>query len=255
MMGRSSTAIDAVLAKRKSIVRALREQPRSKRSIDDSLECSRSTIDRSISDLRDAGLVKYTDQRWELTAFGELAYRFRLRYLDYLDDVETASPLLEEIPDQKLISAAMLRGGTVHFATAPTPDLVMAEFVNYTSRGERVRVYTPAIVTGYLRSFYEGVTTNPSTKVEVVVAPDVFDRVTAAYPDLTQTIFEDVQIELLQAPIPSSFGLWIVDGDHAGLLVFTDSGIRGLLVNEDDAARAWAKDQYDMVCRSAKRIA
>lgn len=41
------------------------------------------------------------------------------------------------------------------------------------------------------------------------------------------------------------FGLWIADDDSVGLLLFGDSGIRGILMNGSTLALAWADDQYE----------
>lgn len=62
------------------------------------------------------------------------------------------------------------------------------------------------------------------------------------------------QVNALHAPIPFSFGLSLFDDDKAGLTIFSEQGIAGLVVNDTDDALAWAVDQYYRAKRDAEPV-
>jgi len=57
----------------------------------------------------------------------------------------------------------------------------------------------------------------------------------------------------LRASIPFSYGLSIFDHDRAGITIFTEQGIAGLIVNDTDDALSWAEKQYERVNRTQTR--
>jgi hypothetical protein len=61
-------------------------------------------------------------------------------------------------------------------------------------------------------------------------------------------------VRLYRASIPFSFGLWIADEDEVGIVVFTEQGLGGILVNDIDDALDWATDQYERVKQDADSV-
>jgi len=82
----------------------------------------------------------------------------------------------------------------------------------------------------------------------------VLERTRAVFPTLTDDLLEDENVSLQTASIPCSFGLWVVDSAEAGITVFTDQGIRGILMNDTTDALDWATDQYERVKQDADPV-
>lgn len=77
-------------------------------------------------------------------------------------------------------------------------------------------------------------TAGPDYELELVIENDVFACLSAvSRPTELQDAHHDPQILLYRGEIPFSFGLWIADETEAGLIVYTDRGIRGLLVTPE----------------------
>lgn len=55
---------------------------------------------------------------------------------------------------------------------------------------------------------------------------------------------DNKNVDLHTASIPFSFRLWIVDSAEADI-IFTDQGVREILVNDTADALDWATDQYE----------
>lgn len=240
-------SLDAPLTDRHSYLRALIDQPRSKRDLEDVLDGSRSTLDRALRELSDAGLAKYEEGMWKPTPLGRCCYRTREAYLNRLENFAEAAPLVNELSSGSPIDSAFVIGADLHESVPSTPDAIMQTLLDSVEGGRDVSVATPVIVTGFAEEFYERVSCGENYSLELLVPPDVFERTRAEFPTLTDELLNDENVTLHSASIPFSFGLWIVDSAEAGIIIFTDHGMRGIIVNDTIDALDWATDQFECV--------
>jgi len=115
-------------------------------------------------------------------------------------------------------------------------------------------VVTPVIITGFAEQFYEHVSSSKDYSLELSVPSDVFERSRATFPELTNKLFEDENVSLYTVSIILNSGLWIVDSTEAGIIVFNDHGVRGILMNDTSAALDWAKEQYGRAKQDADPV-
>lgn len=243
--------IVSVLADRYTTLRALIDHPQAKRELEDTLDCSRSTIDRAIRELRDANLIHYEDGMWTPTLHGWCAYHARNKYHNHLADLVEAAPVLDNLPLDSPVDCAMLEGVDVYKVNASVPDMVVETILDYVSGATSVRIITPVVLIGFAKRLCERVADSERYDVELTIPKDVFKQVHATYPDLTASFIDDENVQAYCASIPFSFGLLIVDDTNVGLLTFTDHGIGGFLMNDSEDAGAWAQKQYERVRRNA----
>ncbi|WP_373188553.1 hypothetical protein [Halolamina sp.] len=156
--------LDAVLTKRHFYLRALIQQPRSKRDLEDELEGSRSTLDRALRDLADADLATYEDGVWKPTPLGRCIYQTREAYLDRLENLAEAAPLFNEFSSRSPVDCAFVIGADVYESDPSMPDAVMRTLLDSVEAGRDVSVATPVIVTGFVEEFYERVRSSRTTR-------------------------------------------------------------------------------------------
>lgn len=118
----------------------------------------------------------------------------------------------------------------------------------------RFRLFTPRVLAAHVEPFYENALSGDDPRIELVVSVSLFDQLRAHFPDLINEAVTDSPISFYTAEVPDSFGLWIADHDHVGVLVFGESGVRGILVNDTDAALGWAEEQYEQVKQNADSV-
>lgn len=246
--------LDAVLTKRDSYLSALIEQPRSKCDLEDELDGSRSTLDRALRELADANLATYEDGVWKPTPLGRCSYKMREAYLERLENLAEAAPLFNKLSSGSPADCAFVIGADVYESYPSMPDAVMQTLLDSVEGAQEVSVVTPVIVTGFAEEFYERVRSSENYSLDLLVPPNVFERTRAAFPGLTDELLDDENVSLHTASIPFSFGLWIVDSAEAGIIVFTDQGVRGILVNDTTQALDWATDQYERVKQDADPV-
>lgn len=243
--------LDVILTKRHSYHCALIEQPRSKCDLEDELDGSRSTLDRALRNLADAELAKYEDGLWKPTPLGRCSYKTQEAYIDRLENLAEAAPLFNELSSESPVDCAFVLGADVYESDPSMPDALMQTLLDSVEGGQEVSVATPVVITGFVEEFYERVSRGENYSLDLLVPPDVSERIRGAFPALTDELLDDKNVSLHTGSIPFRFGLWIVDSTEAGLIVFTDEGVRGILVNDTPEALDWAKDQYERAKQDA----
>lgn len=242
-----------IIGERNLCLRRILDEPRSKSDLEDSLSCSRSTLDRAISELRDASLVRYDDGLWTATLLGWCAYNTRERYLDRLEDIAKAGPILKHLSTETVLDCSIVEGGTVHEAQATVPDAVITKSCAYMEKASSVRIATPTLMMGLLGGLTERVASKTDVAVELIVPKETYERAEATSPTLVERFIERCNVDLYFTVVPFSFGLWRTDEGIAGVLVFSDQGIEGLVVNDGDEALRWADHQLGQLKEQADR--
>lgn len=252
----SYTPVDlvGVLLKRNECLRSLSSQPHTKPELVESLEIPRSTLDDITRELEQANLAKYHDGKWKLTLLGHYTLDHYTRYKEGLKSLTEATPVIQELPEDTHVDRRFLIGAEVHVATAPVPDEVMQVFLDAVETATHVRGVTPLALAGYAEPFYHAATTGREAQVEVILPLKTFERLRELDPDLTDKVIANGDITLRHRDIPVTFSLWIADDDHAGLIVYADQGVQGILINNTDDALNWAVEQYDCIHKDSDQI-
>lgn len=243
-----------MLLKRAECLRTLSNQPRAKPDLTETLDTPRSTLDDIVRDLEHADLVKYHDGKWQLTLLGQYTVDHHTCYRNGLESLTNAAPLLEELPAGTPVERRFLIDADVHVATGPVPDEVMQVFLNAVESATYVRGVTPLAMAGYAESFYCCATTGSDSKLEVVLPLETFERLRSLIPEQIDTVMADQAVELYQGDVPTTFSLWIGDDDHAGLIVYADQGVQGIIINDTDDALAWATKLYERIQENAEPL-
>ncbi|MDS0241372.1 MULTISPECIES: helix-turn-helix domain-containing protein [unclassified Haloferax] len=254
MVSSAGDDLGAVLTERHAYLRALIEHPRSKRDLEDEVDISRSTLDRALRDLADADLVQYEDGVWTPTLLGWCSYRAQEAYRDHLTTLADAAPLLDHLSLDGPVGCAFLDDADVYEADPSMPDAVIQTLLDSVEHATEVCVATPVVVTGFAEKFYDCVRIGDNYTLEMILPAQVFEQVHTAFPTLTNELMSDGNVRLYRASIPFSFGLWIADADEVGIVVFTEQGLGGILVNDTDDALDWATDQYERAKQDAEPV-
>jgi predicted transcriptional regulator len=243
-----------VLLKRYECLQALSEYPQTKPEIVESLNIPRSTLDNIIRDLEQSDLAKYHNGKWQLTLLGQILLNEHTRYVEQLEVLTDASSVLNELPQDTPVDRRFLVDVDVHVATTPVPDEVMQVFLDAVRSASYVRGVTPLAMAGHADSFYHAATQGSNARSDIILPLETFERLQALDPDSTNRVLEDENITLYHADIPFTFSLWITDDDHAGIIVYADQGVQGILINNTNDALNWATSQYNRIRKDAEPI-
>jgi predicted transcriptional regulator len=245
--------IAGIIHRRWDCLDAIVDAPGPKGELVDRLDTPRSTLDDIVRELEGAGLVAYEGGKWRATTVGHYAHDSYGRFLGSLDDVQAVGDILAPLSDAESIAPAMLNGAVPYEATDPVPDAVVQQFITRIGDADRIRGFAPRAVSGYADMVPERAAETDTT-VELVMTEDIYEQLTALYPPDDRPAAQRESLRVFHGPIPYEYGLWIGDDSHAGLVVYTDQGINGLIINESDAAVEWATEQYEQVRERATPV-
>lgn len=240
-------AVAEALRKRGDCLAALVATPRSKRDLGEALEMPRSTLDRAVRELEDAGLIETDGGGYRATALGHVASRVHAEYRSALADACAAADVLADLPPETPLGREFLEDAAVSESAPFAPDGVVDELFASVADADHVRGVAPVALTGHTDEFHERALAGGG-RLTLVLSSAVVEtlRETDSWEDNLQADGMTVS----EADVPFSFGLWLTDAE-AGVVVYTDTGIRAVLRNDTDAALAWAEAQYDRVARTA----
>lgn len=254
MLSPSPEELASVLLKRFECLRAIVEQPQDKRELTETLDMPRSTLDAVVHELDRVGFVEYVDGLWRLTYVGRAAYHIQECYLEQLLSLGDASPMLDVLHADSEVSWEFIDGADIHETHPGVPDAVVTRFLDYVDAARDVRHATPRLYIGHGERLYRSGTSGNDSTFEIIAPMEVYEWIHTRYPTATSEALDHSRVSALHAPVPVSFGLTIFDDERAGVTIFSERGIAGLVVNDTDDALAWAVDQYDRMKRAAEPV-
>ncbi|SHG79073.1 helix-turn-helix transcriptional regulator [Halobaculum gomorrense] len=252
-----ATEIAGVIAKRRDILAALRDGPVRKRTLVDELGVPRTTLDRSVRELSDAGLAERADGGVRATTLGRNALDAHDRYRARLDGLARGEPLFDALPEETPLDGRFLAGASISEPDPNVPDGVVDRLFESVRNAEAVYGVAPAALTGHLDTFDDEATAGGAVP-RMVVTPAVLDHLIDRRGERLAADLREGAFEFFCAPLEITFGLWVAahdDGDdEAGIVVYTDTGVGGVAVNDAAEAVAWARERFERAREDAERI-
>jgi predicted transcriptional regulator len=250
---------DAV-GKRADVLATLAEQAYRKPELVEALHVSRSTVDRAIDELTEAGLAVAEGSAYRATVAGEVALSARRTYVDRTDAIARARPILDAIPDDAPVDPALLVGCSVHVPEPHAPEGALAPVVERLRTADTLRGFAPVVKSSYVGIIHDQVT-NTGLNVEIIVHSETRDSLAALARgrDRLRDLFASESVTVLETDRSLPFALWLTDGADgafAGVAVHDpdSGGVLGVLVNERPAAVDWCTSLYEQYRATAGRI-
>lgn len=200
----------------------LLDEPLYKRDLVAAVDRSRSTVDRAVRELEDAGLVARVDGGYVATVAGRLAAEEYRAATDSLAAVEGAMAALAPLPHDVSVSSALLSGATITTSQDADAAALADRFVARCSAADGSRV---AVAGGADGSFTEAVRGAADGSALVPPGSGDGDTPTATSPP---------PLSLLRTPTA------VVTAVHAD-----DGGVHALVETTDEDALAWATAWLD----------
>jgi len=255
-MSGSGRPLDDVIATREPFLRSILDSPKRKVELVDAVDASRSTVDRAVRDLVEAGLIARRGDRYRATLAGRTALRAAERYHRRLNEVEDGIGVFRAVPAGMDIADRFLDGASVSQTSPEVPDSVMQRVFDSLEPAAEARVVAPIVLSGHIDQFRE-VATADGTTTEMILDRAVVDQLLDADTSEARNAFlaalDDDQLELSRADVPLSYSLWVTP-EETGIVLYSDTGVRGIAVNDTEAALEWATAQYERLAADAEPI-
>jgi len=214
-----------------------------KREVTEAVSASRSTVDRSIRELENAGLVARSPDGYRRTLLGELLLSEYYRFKSQTAELLSAGEVFADLPPDVDIAPAMLDDATIITATQATPHQPISALCSLLTDAMAVELLCPAVFPQLIETCTTA--TQGANQAEILLTDPVVAALVGSYSESLAALREaGADLQLLETTPPH--GLVVAEqptGATAGLLVVDDSGGRALVRNSGDDAVAWVRQR------------
>ncbi|MEF8773114.1 MAG: helix-turn-helix domain-containing protein [Halobacteriales archaeon] len=245
----------SVISRRLGILRTLR-RPRDKRQLVETLDLSRSTVDRAIRRLESLGLVT-RDERYRLTAAGRIAVDRFEEFTDDLEDVVESRELLTALPPDAPVGMSLLRDADVHLPAGPTPTEPIRDGLERVRDADRFHLMIRQITLPEGLSLIKESVTEAGTSARCVLARTLVEHLRQDDDTWLADMVETPECELRVVDrLPYTLGtLRDADGRRTTLIVYGPEGnLRGVVDNDTFRAFAWGETVFQKYYGNAEPL-
>ncbi|RYJ14313.1 hypothetical protein ELS19_10335 [Halogeometricum borinquense] len=246
MVPPSPSPLAETLQARLDCLRTINDDPQEKRTLTDSLDIPRSTLDDIVRELEEKGLVSYRDGEWHTTPWGQLACEMHYSYLNSIRDLIKAKPVLDILPPNHSLSESVIVDAEVKLPHPNVSGCLMGTILERLEKANDIRIATPQVLTGYYEQFYQ-YCSNGETSVEIILDQQIRDWYESQDSEKVNELSNCPSTSVRWREIPFEFGLVLLDDEEVIVSVFAEHGIAGLIMNDSRDAMAWARDRYDSI--------
>jgi tetratricopeptide (TPR) repeat protein/predicted transcriptional regulator len=235
-----------VIARRVEFLEWLQTGPAHKPDLVEALDHSRSTVDRAVKELDEAGLVARETEGYVTTQAGRLAAE---RYRSFLVDqrqILAARGVLEEIPPDQAVPLELVTRATE--ASTDGPYRLFEHLAARLRDADRYRAVVPHFADSRHLRLCHARAVRDGTPVTVHTTADELSRLREEFPYMVAELADSSAFTARTGDVPA-VGLVLTDAPETAvtLVAYDGDDIAGFLHTDDDDAVAWAERRYDSV--------
>lgn len=242
-----------LVARRSSILAALRHTARTKRDLASSLDSSRSTVDRAIRELEQAGLVERTDGALALTLPGVLALESHERHTAELAGIEDVQRRLETLPADLDVPPALFRDPTVDAPNRHAPQRPTDPLAHLLEDATHVKHYATGIRPEYGDTYWDVVFDDG--RLDVVATNEVVTESIRANQDILQEALATNGFTLAETDESRPYSIVIGDDRDVCVLLYEDHSLQMVIRNDTPGTIHWALETFESLSADATPVA
>ncbi|WP_254830157.1 helix-turn-helix transcriptional regulator [Haloglomus salinum] len=256
----SDSDVEAVLdlvAKRIDVLRLLDGERVRKRTIAEELDYSRSTVNRTITALTDAGLVDDAPDGCQATVVGSLLAEQYDTYVRGVADILTHRQLLASFPLDAEFSPKVLADAEVSVPRGSSPYEPYHAIEALLERASgQVRVYVPTFTNP--RGIELATRLSAEFDVEIIFDRELVRELRSDVPDEVETLSQLEKFTGYETTDGPDYSLVVVDtesGAEGAVIVHsTERELLGCIVTGDPDATRWLEQRYSDIRAESERL-
>lgn len=234
------TATDVVdtVINRHELLDCLLNRPLDKRTLEDDVSVSRSTIDRAVRELEVLGLVEYSNEGYKVTPVGELVTTECADVLELAAIALEFDEFLRWLPLSRFdLDIRLLADAELLVPESNNPYSMINRHVHLVEKTNHGRAMLPLVGLHAFEAAHENIVEN-GAETELVVESGVAEVL------LTNPPFEELTSEMLQT---GRFEVFVYDGTIPYFVGVYDDKIIQIGADEDSEPRALVETDRDEV--------
>lgn len=239
------------------ILEALSERPYERDELQQETDVSRTTIQRTLSDMEEKGWIENAGWRYKLTELGDIIRSEFDRVLGVAGAVQELNQVIEWVPVEAIdIDLHYFRDATISVASRNDPTLPVREYANLLSTDGHVR----GLIYG-LDSFglaeHKRILEETDQQYEGVFSAGLYDQIRAnpRIAEETAQVVGSEQTEFYRYGEELPFHI-VLTSDAVGLLLTSADGtFSAFIESRNETVISWAEEKYDWYRERSRPVA
>jgi predicted transcriptional regulator len=251
---RPSVLLDT-LSNRVRVLENVRRGVDDRREIEDALGVSRQTVTRALQELEDVNVVRdtYTDG-FEVTLYGELAYRQYDNLRSTYGWLAEAEELLKSVPPDISVEARVLEDADVVTPDEHAPHQPLQHVENLVEAGGGLQGIIPIVLPKYVDLLHDQIV-GRGVETDLVIGDDLISPLSATYRDQFRAWVSADNCTVWRTAEELPFGLAVAGSGSMWLGFHRDGGgVHGALVNDAEPAVEWARETFEQYQEPADEV-
>ncbi|WP_280585963.1 transcriptional regulator [Halorubrum sp. Boch-26] len=240
---------------RVAILRTLRREPRRPADLTDTIDATRTTVQRILGGFRERDWVVKRDAAYHVTPTGK---RVHDAYETLLDEVELADRHGGFAADLERVDAGFpaeaIDAGELTVATDQNPLAAVDRLTEVLREGHgaEIRAVSPVVIQQFNRAAAAAL--DAGAEVELVIDRDVVEASISDFAPATDRALDDDDATVYVSPEPIEYGL-ITCGDIACVTAYDRrNNPRCVLESTDSTVVEWVDDRFESFVADASRL-
>lgn len=251
----TSDVID-VLGQRVSFLECVQEGEKDKRTLVDSLEFSRSTVDRGVRELEALGFLTFGNDGYEPTTCGRMAAEGYRQFEHQVRTLLEFQPLLQWIDfDDCDFDLRWLVDATLYTPERGDPYAMINRHVQLVKQATTGRFLLPYVGQHATEAAHESVHQHDGEH-ELIVAPSVVEtfQTNPTYAEMIEKITEVGSVHVFVYDEPFPYSLAIIDDEIVQIVADENEEPRALLESNTPEIREWAHQKFEEFKQQSARM-
>ncbi|MFB6235580.1 MAG: helix-turn-helix transcriptional regulator [Halopenitus sp.] len=253
MRERIDPQILGTIARRTSLLHRIRDGCRDKRELEQSLDISRSTLDRAVRRLSDEGVVRYQNGKCTVTLFGQLALEEYEQLNTRYEALDKSKPLLQVLNPDIPLDPQVFDGAHIVLSEKPAPHAPINGLEDHLEQCHSIIGFSPVVLPRYVEIFYEHAVER-DVEIELILNCDLVKYLWTAYPSKLQDVLEQENTTVCRIDETTKIGIVVVDNEQVWIGVYDDGGLEGAIINDNEFTLEWATDMLHTYRSQAEKV-
>jgi len=255
--GRPPTQLINLVGSRYEFLTVLDNNTYDKRTLEEKLDVSRSTVDRALRELETAALVQRVSEGYSTTLYGRMLVAIYDLLLDYVECIKRAKSLLTQLPREIEFSIGLVIDAEIVLAEEPALHAPSARIAELVKSATEIRGLAYAHTSPEAIELFERQVVEEGASTEIVFREGMYQNFEATAPEVVKSLTAASHYTAYVTPdVP--FGLFplTIDGrELVCLIVYDDEqNLEGIIVNNTAEAVEWGTHIFELFRNNAAPV-
>lgn len=254
MSGSISPPLLETVARRAPVIKHLLDGRADKRELEAALDVSRTTVDRAVGSLSEAGCIAQRDGKWRVTFFGQLVYDEYEQLTANYEALTAAQPLLSHLPPGAPVDVKLLADAEILLADPPAPHAPVTQLEELLQHSAQIKGLSSVALPSYVPLFYRHIVER-GVDTDLILDSDLVEHLWTTHSREMNSVLDTDNGMIWWLEEKPPFGFVLIDAEVVWFAVYgEDGGLKGTLINDTDAAVTWATEVFHSYRQQAERV-